>query len=62
MQCYLSSGPIEADDRPEPLWVRPSLVPGEVMASIEKALQIRSSLRTIPPMNSTNTPSPTPRA
>ena len=40
MRCYPSSGPIEADDQPESLWVRSSLVPGEIMASIEKALQI----------------------
>ena len=40
MRCYPSSGPIEADDQPESLWVRSSLVLGEIMASIEKALQI----------------------
>ena len=40
MRCYPSSLPIEADDQPESLWVRSSLVPGEIMASIEKALQI----------------------
>ena len=40
MRCYPSSGPIQADDQPESLWVRSSLVPGEIMASIEKALQI----------------------
>ena len=40
MRCYPSSGPIEADEQPESLWVRSSLVPGEIMASIEKALQI----------------------
>ena len=40
MRCYPSSGPIDADDQPESLWVPSSLVPGEIMASIEKALQI----------------------
>ncbi len=40
MRCYPSSGPIDADDQPESLWARSSLVPGEIMASIEKALQI----------------------
>ena len=39
MRCYPSSGPIEADDQPESLWVFESRT-GEIMASIEKALQI----------------------
>ncbi len=40
MRCCPSSGPIEADDQPESFCVRSSLVQGEIMASIEKALQI----------------------